>query len=179
MRHERLVVAGVGNLVGRAAFLADRAVAALGLEDVSLEFRQDGGNLLGEARGRHRASAGLLAVDVVRVRHKPQLHRAFVGTVRRHQVVGELVGIADDEDEKPRGHRIQRTAVADLDEIEIALHRLDDGSEGNARGLVNQEEPVEVLKHSELSQVRHRLSQEEAYSGSPGPRRPSQARDRA
>ena len=88
---------------------------------------------------------------------------------------GEPEGAAEENDEKPRPHRIQGAAVTDLHKIELALYRLYDRRERDARRLVDEEKPVEFLEHPELCQVSHFR----ACPGSPAPRRPFQANGRA
>jgi hypothetical protein len=157
MGHELAVLAGIGDFITGAAFAADATEARLRLKNIAAAARER----LGDLRFGHRgeiASSRLLPVDVAGARFHPKPHRAGTGAVGSHHFGRILVGVVDEENEEPGRGGVETAAMPHFDEVELALHRLDDGGESDACGLVDQQKAVKPFEHPQLSEIGHRLT---------------------
>ena len=82
-------------------------------------------------------------------------HTPGMNAVRPHHAVHKLVGVVDKKNKKPARGCIQRSAVTDLDQVELALYGFDYRGKRDSRRLVDEQKAVEILKHPKLNEICH------------------------
>ena len=107
-----------------------------------------GGSLvqLVERERRDGKRGGDFAVHVVAVRGFAEFDVALIDLVVGHQLLGQLRATAQHDDEQAGGVGVERAAVADLSDVELAADGIHHVVGGAAHGLVHEEGTVERIK---------------------------------